>query len=465
MQTLWLTDRTRYSTGTGRCAQERYLTNHFGPTGYGIVPRSDSLPLATGIYVHKALETLFQHLAETDTFPPLSLIRSAIQKASDDYEAKIEGSGYRGLLASESSSRIVQEQKLLLAGLIYALCRQLLPWLWRNYRVLEAETESIVVLDCTCGLGSTTVESLNAAEHASRDCLGIGQMLRQDVIAEHRETKRLAYFEAKTTGQAGESWAPAWETKPQLGIGTFGIEARYGKSVSEFYIIGLYKGRRQKVEDPFEGTWYRQDSPFCYGFCRPGNPPLAPDDWLPAYEWVNADGETKRAGRTYQKRSIADLINSDWPTWLERADQAMTPGEFWINFLPPSVVEKQVFLVGPLIPQQAQIETLKHAIVGEERKWQDILWKLYEYQIDHPWESPEFQAKLNSLVPPSFECRRFGLRHECAFVPICFKQAGWEDPLGGGKFVPRSPHHEPELQAAIERGLLPEQAEESEEEE
>ena len=33
-----MTDRSRYATGTGRCARLRYLTNHFGPTGYGNSP-------------------------------------------------------------------------------------------------------------------------------------------------------------------------------------------------------------------------------------------------------------------------------------------------------------------------------------------------------------------------------------------------------------------------------------------
>ena len=39
---LQLTDRTRYKTGTGRCACARYLGYHFGPTGYGIAPTADS---------------------------------------------------------------------------------------------------------------------------------------------------------------------------------------------------------------------------------------------------------------------------------------------------------------------------------------------------------------------------------------------------------------------------------------
>jgi hypothetical protein len=47
-------------------------------------------------------------------------------------------------------------------------------------------------------------------------------------------------------------------------------------------------------------------------------------------------------------------------------------------------------------------------------------------------------------------------------MPLCFKQEGWNDPLGSGKYRLRRPHHQPELDAAVERGLLPEQSEEDE---
>ena len=63
-----------------------------------------------------------------------------------------------------------------------------------------------------------------------------------------------------------------------------------------------------------------------------------------------------------------------------------------------------------------------------------------------------------ALVPASYDWRRFGGgRNECEYVPLCF---GLEtDPLGSGKFVPRRPHHSGELEQAVARGLLPEQAE------
>lgn len=463
---LWLTDRSRYAIGTGRCARERYLKNHAGPTGYGWTHKSESLPLMTGRYVHEAIETLYTHLKETDTFPTVAIIRSAIATAIGAYERKVEQRGFRGLLQSESTDLVVKEQTYLLIGLVWTFCHTVLPWIHRTYRITENETESIYVLDCTCGLGSAV---LDAEAHDAKQCLGIGQMLRQDCIAEHRESGNLAYFEAKTTGWGGDNWAPQWETKPQLGIGSFGVVERYGKEITENFIVGLYKGSRKtvKAKDPFESDQVRQESPFCYGFLKAGNPPLATDDWKPSYEWMDESGATRRVGRDYQKTGVWTIEEGDWPVWVasKHADPTLTPAECWVNFLPPSVLEKQVFLVGPLNRQDSQIASLKRQIVGEERRWQEILWKLYEKQSEgHGWASDAFQALLDHLVPASFECRRFGLRHECEFKKLCFKESGWEDPSLAG-YIPRRPHHTPELLAAIERGLLPEHSEEDEDDE
>lgn len=460
--TLWLTDRSRYTTGTGRCPRQRYLTNHFGPTGYGIVRTGESLPLATGKYTHLAIERLMQHLQQTDTFPPVPVIRAAIAEATAAYQQQVEQKGYRGLLASERTDYVVTEQTTLLEGLIWAFSRTILPFLFTNYKVVEAEQESIYILDCTCGLGSANTD---AQAHSDKGCQGIGQMLKQDCIAVHRQHGTGAYFETKTTGWAGDTWATQWETKPQLPIGTFGIQERLGIEITETFIVGLYKGRRTKVKDAWGGEMYRQESPLTYGYRRPGNPPLATDDWVPSYEWTDTrTGEVKRKSRAHEKAPIWELAQSDWPLWVEShaQDPTLTPVEFWTSWLPESVINQQVFLVGPLRPHPRQIESLKVQIAGEENRWRETLWDLYEKQQIEPWASADFQARLDRDVPASWDCRRFGAQSQCEFVPICFHQDGWEDPLATGQYVPRRPHHQPELEAAIERGLLPE-AEEGEE--
>ncbi len=462
--TLWLTDRSRYSTGTGRCARERYLKNHAGPTGYGFTKRRESLPLMTGSYTHEALEVLYKHLAQHDTFPSVPVIRGAINQAIAAYEKKIAHRGFRGLLASESSEVVIKEQCYLITGLIWAFCRTVLPWIFTNYKVLESEQESVYVLDCTCGLGSAV---LDAEAHDAKGCHGIGQMLRQDCVAQHRQSGNLAYFEAKTSGWAMDNWAPQWETKPQLAIGTFGLLEKYGKEVSENFIVGLYKGSRKttKPTDPCEEAVTRQESPFCYGYFKPGNPPLAVDDWKPAYEWIDQYGQTQYARKPYAKEAVWTIEESDWPVWVEShaSDPTLTPAEVWTNWLPQSVIEKQVFLVGPLNRQDVQIAALKRQIVGEERKWQNILWQLYEVQQDgHGWSSEEFQAQLDFQVPASWSCRQFGVKYECPFTDLCFRKSGWEDPTSL-EYIPRRPHHSTELDQAVARGLLPERSEEDDE--
>ena len=66
----------------------------------------------------------------------------------------------------------------------------------------------------------------------------------------------------------------------------------------------------------------------------------------------------------------------------------------------------------------------------------------------------EYQALLNALMPRSYNCRRFGKRHACQFEMLCFYREGWANPLGGGHYLPRRPHHQPELDQAIGRGLM-----------
>ena len=477
--TIWLTDRSRYTTGTGRCARERYLTNHAGPTGYGIVRKGESLPLMTGSYTHLPLERLYQYLQKHDQFPTREVIREAIAEGCTEYDKRIAERGFRGLLQSERTDTIVKEQQYLIAGLIWAACKTVLPWIHTNYRIIQTELESIYVLDCTCGLGSAV---LDVAAHEAKDCQGIGQMLRQDAVAQKRVGNTLAYFEAKTTGWGGDNWAPQWETKPQLALGNLGLKERYGQDVSENFIVALQKGSRKtsKPKDAFEEAVTRQESPFCYGYCSIGNPPLSADDWRHTYDYIDEKGQSRRVTRAHQKRGVWELEQSDWPKYhaAKAADPSLTPIEIWLQTMPQDAAESQVYLIGPLNRQDVQIESLKRQVVGEERKWQRILWDLHTLTKliwhDRPptapldgwayvWSHEMFQRRLDDLIPASWECRRFGVKHECQDKMLCFKETNWEDPLSVGLFVPRRPHHRPELDQAVERGLLPAETEEAEE--
>jgi hypothetical protein len=320
-----------------------------------------------------------------------------------------------------------------------------LPWLHQTYRVVKVEEERL---------------------HMLGDDKAI--MLRTDLLAQRRGGQSLAYFEAKTTGWGTDAWAEQWETDAQLALGTVDARELWGAEVTETFIIGLFKGGRQK--DRYGDSTderKKQQSPLCYGYCRPANPPLQSEDWLPSYEWTDADGTVKRASRAHRRKGVWTLEDSDWSTW--RAYQAQDPGltatEFWTRMLPASLLEKICFILGPMNPQAQQLQAVLRGFQGEEERWQQTLWSLYAVQQHgHDWASDEFQAALDRLVPCSWACRPFGKEHQCEFVRICHRHTGWQDPMTNG-FQPRLPHHAPELEQAIARGLLPEQAETVEEEE
>lgn len=462
---IWLTDRSRYEQGTGRCAMLRYLRYHAGPTGYGYATKSDSVPLTTGSFTHDGIDPLARLLKHHDRLPSEEEVRAILATVRERYEAKLTARGFRGgMFTSPIIDETIKEQSTLINGLIWTLAVHLLPWLHQFYKVLEVETERLHFLDCPCGAGP-----LDQAQHDARGCTGTALMLRTDILAQHRQGGHLAYFEAKTTGWESDAWAEQWEIKPQLGLGTLDLDTRYGQEVTECYIIGMNKGARKKDDKdqgtPFEGM-RRQQSALCYGYCRPGNPPLAKDDWVPAYEWVNEAGETKRKSKMHVKRPVWTLTESDWGLWqaYHSSDRTMPAEEFWVRNLPLSIRDKVCYVLGPMNRQDQQIASTRRHMVAEETRWQQILWQLYEAQATGlTWATADFQRLLDALIPRSWACRPFGKEHECEFIPLCLKQTGWQDPMGSGRYQPRQPHHAPERQQAIDRGLLVEDADEVDE--
>lgn len=463
---FWLTDRTRSETGLGRCPRRRYLSTSFGPTGYGITSHSEHLPLATGLGVHDGFADLCQILARTDQLPTAEETRAIIQTAVDRYTALVDARGFLGILKGPKTDETIAEQRSLIAGLLWTLRLRFLPWLAQSYQVVSVEEERLHLLSCTCGAGP-----LDPDQHVARGCQGVALMLRRDLLARRRsQPSALAYFELKTTGWASDAWTEQWETRPQLALGTLDVDRQWpGSEVTELYIVGCHKGRRAKDRykdlDPADEI-KRQQSPLCYGYCKPGNPPLSTDEWLPAWEWVDDAGVSHRATRNHRRRGVWTLPESDWAGWTayHRDDPVRTPEEIWVRSLPASVLDTICFLVGPMNRQDHQLASLERSILADEQRWQAAAWELYELSHDHAWDSEAYQAALDRLAPCAWTCRPFGTEHQCEFVPICHRHTGWQDPLATGRYVPRRPHHSPELAQAVARGLLVAETEVVEEE-
>jgi hypothetical protein len=425
--------------------------------------RRQSLPLVTGDWLHQILAAFVHILRTLARLPSLEETREIIQAHVAGYLARVEARGYRGILGGPETEETTREQGTLLSGLAWALRLHFLPWLHQHYQVVTVEQERLHFLECSCG-----APPLDGDEHIRRGCTGKALMIRTDLLAQRRGAHTLAYLECKTTGWESDAWAESWETDPQLAMGTVDAQELYGAEVTELYIVGLNKGRR--VRDRFnpDDPMKRQQSPLCYGYMRPGNPPMANDDWLPSYEWVNDDGETKRASRAHKRKGVWHLAESDWPVYRAylTSNPELSAEEFWARYLPNSVMQKTCFILGPMNRQDQQLRAFLNNILGEETRWQQVLWTLYELQASGlRWADEAFQRQLDLLVPCSWACRPFGKEHQCEFVPICHRHVGWDDPLGSGQYQPRLPHHEPELRQAVARGLLVAEAEEVNDEE
>lgn len=453
--TLWLTDRSRVDCGLDHCRRDRFLSYHFGPAGYGIAKRAQSIPLAGGISYHDGLGQVLSYVQQHDTLPPDAVVREACALSTAAYRKLIEARGLQNLVEGERLDQIIAEQEMLIQGLIWAFALTTLPWIHEQGRILEVEQEGLSVLGCSCGLGDRigTLE-----EHEARDCQGIGFQFRPDFILEYRARPgTLSYWEFKgaSTGGYGEDW----ETKMQFATAARGVQDRLGLPITEAWVVELIKGRREGSEyDP--ATKSRsgpliQNSSLCYWYRREGNPPMDQPDWQEAYEWQDETGKNRRLGPAYKKAGLWTIVQ-DMP---EIAQAGISIAEFAAKFIPRERLGRHVQVIGPLQVHPVIFAEIDQEILAEERRWQAICWELYDTltgEAGGDWTHPSYQAKLQELVPRNFSgCRRYGKRYECDKADLCHYREGWMDPIGSGNYVLRVPHHEPELTQMKARGLDP----------
>lgn len=464
---LWLTDRSRYETGLDKCLRERYLGYHWGPYGSGIQRKAVSVPLATGLYAHGGIERILRWVLEHDQLPPDTVVRQAIYEAIDQYLGVVT---LRGLASFDQGDRvdvIAKEQRYLIEGLTWAFVLTTLPYILEQHRIVNVETEEILVAGCTCGLGVIG----EVADHEARGCEGIGFQSRPDFLTEARLRPGVfAYWELKTLGYPGERWETQWPTKIQFAAGALGAARRLEVPISEFYVVGLIKGKREGEDyDPETrrraGALY-QNSSLCYGFYKPAVPPLEPEDWQASYFYRGEDDKNHSLGKKYSKRPVWELPGL--------ADDSAKV-EFWAKWMPLETLAKNLLLLGPFPINEVLTLEMVEELVAHETQWKGIVWELHQVWLEVApryrgqehlaWADSVYQAALRRLIPRSWSCRRYGQHHECQFTGICFSEEGWQDPLGSGKFVPRRPHHVAELQQVEARGLVPDAGWADEEEE
>lgn len=440
------TDRSRFSVGWGRCPRLRYLNYHAGPDGYGLRLKRRFIPLATGIMVH---DTIAAAMLGTPT-------KTAIAAQTSKYSKQALAAGLQDSVdkvAEEELHWLVNEQCCLIEALTWGFMHYVAPWILSEFEVVDVEREEEMVLGCSCGLGEGGTE----ADHAKRGCTGILLMARPDMLIRRRSDKALCNLDLKSVAIPGKAWADQWTNNIQLLLGSMAAERRLGEPIEQSYIIGLRKGKREGTWDPVQKAAVgakRQNTPLCYVYYRPGNPPLEPPDWKTSYYYTDEQGK---------RRSVKGKGHEKIPVWeAELGDENRSSVEAFVcDILPEAELKEQFMDIGPLQTPRHLGPHLKRALVYEEARWLDGLWAVHDAQGDGP------EAKLEALdryFPQSWECRRFGSL--CPYHQICQKDAGWETFFAGEHedYEPRRPHHQQEVQEMLDRGIkVPEDEEDTDE--
>lgn len=453
--TLRLVDRSRYETAREHCERDRYLTYHAGDHGYGWQKRAVSIPATTGGLVHGPIAEILQWCkTHNGEFPPDEVIYTAIQSGVSQYHKIVETRGLSLVVDDAELIHRTKEQTTLLEGLVWAFCRVRLQSFLEEYEIIDVETEDVSVIGCTCGLGDLIGR---AEEHDARGCGGIGWMTRADVVSRRRlPPHTYRYDEFKTTSDATMNWEAQWKYRLQLKMGVLGRERELGVMIDTVAIHALIKGKNQSEWNPEEGKASGpkyQNSPLVYGYRLPANYPLTPEQWAPKKKYFDeVTGKNKMLGRDWQRTGLWTMSEDLW-----KANGSLSPLDYWTRWIAPTGLLSESYReIGPFTRDQWKLDSAIRQVVGEERRWDDALWKLYEMtEAGHAWGSPEFMALLDELVPQTSgaACHSY-FGDECPHLKLCERWDGWETPELIG-YIPRRPHHEPERLQAIERGLLP----------
>jgi hypothetical protein len=345
-----------------------------------------ALPLVTGIFVHRGLESALK--GETPN--------SAASHARGAYLEEVSA---RGLAVEEGTDEqaVVEEQAAHVEGLVLAWCRVRLPKWQDEYEIIEVEVEDRVPL--------------------SED---IVLAVRADAIVRRKYDHRMFVVNFKTVAQADDRWIRSWEVDMQLMTELLAAERRHGSVFGGVIIEGLIKGRRMPDKAPDGSvTGYHDATPLLYGYKIDANPPLAQLEYTHEY--------TRRKG--WYK----------FPTWRESfgntfgaITECNSSLNYWVNWLPEETVEAQFAIVPPIMRDEQRIEskvrqivTMEHNIVQSSRVVASL--GLHE-GLDYAFPSNEQECYWPS---------------RCQCFDLCYTAGVAADPAGSGLYMPRVDHHQP----------------------
>lgn len=420
----WYTDRSRYLDGFF-CERYRYLKYH-SITGYGIEAKQVSLPLTTGIWVHAPLATILQ-ACKGGTIPSTQEVRSIIQAGVKAYRADVKDRGFLDV-GDAHLQRTIEEQACLIEGLLWGYVRCVLPAVLKEFEVLAVEREEFLAL----GVKDEKF-ALTFLPHRVR------MQSRPDFVARclqkgSPQYGKLGVHDFKTAASIGDNYIAEYNHSVQMSLATAAVEARLKEPVTHFFVHGLIKGGRGKFKkDGVEQDWLSQYSSLCYAKLIPPMPPLQRQP-----QW-------KTSGYWADKQPLWTL---PWDFWPDKPKE-MSNQEYWVTQVLPLAELQEVFmLIGPYARPDIVLQEALTEMYYNEEAWIAKLWEVHSKP--RPFGDEGLQSDLQMYFPRSWRCHEYA-GGPCPMIRLCFRQPGWQDPLGSGFYVPRVPHHEAELRQAAER--------------
>lgn len=311
----WYTDRSRYMRGF-ECRWKRLLEYH--AFGTGIVAKYIIAPLATGRYTHAVLEQLLLKVKSGEEITDWKEATNEILlKVLANYKEEVSSS--LGMVGEEK----LDHQLDLVVGMSHGYARSVLPFIQKNFEILEVEKE-------------TNFHLSDAS---------IIWMIRPDFVAKEIGKDAKAVHDFKTTSYWSEDNGPLqWANSVQM------MANAYVSGASQYYMHMLVKGNK------------KYPNVLTHAFYRPGNPPFAEDTWSANYT----------RAKLFSRVRVADYRSL--PDWIWQADAEVVTSKF--PLVGPYTVHSytvQTFFAGVVEEEswwRQKIQGLSH--VNWEEEWEKL---------------------------------------------------------------------------------------------
>ena len=373
-------DRSRIVTDW-TCPRKRFWQYEFG--GRGIVPAVTSLELWLGTTLHDGLARIADsspaRIADaTPAVVDIDAIASAAQQQVYTSLAQVPV----GEIPDADTLTFAAEQAALVEGLLRGFYRHVWPRLLREgWRIVAVEEESIYTISMTLKF-----------------------MSRPDLILADPDDNWY-YVEYKSTSSKKSQWVDSWTTAVQLHSSVKAVEETLKHEVAGVIVQGLYKGYE---------SYGRQNSPFCYAYVAPGNPPFTTEKVR--YDYA--------AGFKRQ------------PTWERPGGVAR-----WVAEMPEELLSEQFPQVPPIFVKEELVQAFFRQVEEREHVISEAVQAMGNPSEGDPRSADEI---MDEVFPQRFDQCQPAWGRGCEYKRLCHGKVA--HPLEAG-YTWRVPHHVPEAEA------------------